>query len=339
MCGTDWRGYERLYEGNMSYISLDRDVEVGYDLYMQLFQILNVSFWPFFIITKIIILLIFIIAIERYAATNTVFFVWTFFLAIAGFYLWIDNPMRNLIAIAIFYLAMPALQKRNLVIYLLWTALACMFHATAIIMFFFYLIINLKFKYYQIIILIVLANILFSDINIIFFVGKQFHLISKLIDKIELYELLYDKPPGLFSIGFIMHNIIFFLILLQKNKFYKLKNGVMLFNFSFLFVVMYRLSLTFIVANRFFYMITPLYAISIFMLFKIIYHNKLYKQLLLVTGVLMFTLFSTYNKVTGDYRYIPYTNYLSYIFREKPSAFYRDRYNKIYSPYENKEME
>ena len=34
-----------------------------------------------------------------------------------------------------------------------------------------------------------------------------------------------------------------------------------------------------------------------------------------------------------DFRYVPYSNYISYIFKEKPSFEYRDEYNKKNSPY------
>jgi hypothetical protein len=81
-------------------------------------------------------------------------------------------------------------------------------------------------------------------------------------------------------------------------------------------------------------MISPFYAMSAFMLLNI---YKKYYSLLLVTGILGCTLMSTYNKITADFRYIPYTNYMSYILQDKPSYTYREGYNKKYSPYKNKE--
>jgi hypothetical protein len=330
MCGTDWRSYEQVYNNDMIYY----DRETGYGWYMQLFHLFNISFWHFFIITKIITLLIFIYIIEKYSSRNIIFFIWFFFLSIAGFYLWIDNPMRNLIAIVIFYLSIPSLIERKLVKYILLNTLACTFHSTMVVVFFLYWFANVKFKYYQIIIIYIIFIILFLDISNIFHIGVFFNFIPDLSDKI-IYYSLFEKPVSLLSMGFMSYNIIFFLILWQKDKFYNLKGGVMLFNFSFLFLILYRIFLTFPVANRFAFMISPFYVISAFMMLNI---YKKYCRLLLVTGILGCTLISTYNKITADYRYIPYSNYMFYILQDKPPYTYREGYNKKYSPYKNKDI-
>jgi hypothetical protein len=328
MCGTDWRNYELYYTQEHIYVQ-----EIGYWIYMQLFRVLGISFWPFFIVTKILTLLIFIYTIEKYSSPKTIFFVWTFFLAFAGFYLWIDNPMRNLIAMSIFLLAIPSLEKRHWVQFSLWAILACSFHASAIIMFLFYLAANIRFKYFHIILLYLLINIIFINRDIIYAIGELISIvIPKLSDKINFYRLTYDEPVNLFSLGFILHNGLFMLMLWMKNKFYELPNGQMLFNFSFLFILFYRIVLTFSVMNRLMYMECMFYIIGIFGCFYL--YSKLYRQLLII-GILLTSLFMVRKNLTQDCRYIPYTNYLSYIFRQKPSYEDRDLYNEKHSPYNN----
>jgi hypothetical protein len=328
MCGTDWRNYELYYTQEHIYVQ-----EIGYWIYMQLFHILGISFWPFFIVTKILTLLIFIYTIEKYSSPKTIFFVWTFFLAFAGFYLWIDNPMRNLIAMSIFLLAIPSLEKRHWIRFSLWAILACSFHASAIVMFLFYFVANIHFKYFHIILLYLLINIIFINRDVIYAIGELISIvIPKLSDKISFYRLAYDEPVSLFSLGFILHNGLFMLMLLVKNKFYELPNGQILFNFSFLFILFYRIVLTFSVMNRLVYMECMFYIIGIFGCLYL--YSKLYRQLL-ITGVLLISLFIAYKNLTQDCRYIPYTNYLSYIFRQKPSYEDRDLYNEKHSPYNN----
>jgi hypothetical protein len=328
MCGTDWRNYELYYTQGHIYVQ-----EIGYWIYMQLFHVLGISFWPFFIVTKIITLVIFIFTIEKYSSPKMIFFVWTFFLAFAGFYLWIDNPMRNLIAMSIFLLAMPSLEKRRWIQFSLWAVLACSFHASAIVMFLFYWVANIQFKYFHIIFLYLLINILFINREIIYAAGELISiLVPEMLDKVNFYRLTYNEPVNLFSLGFILHNGFFLLMLLMKNKFYELPNGRMLFNFSFLFILFYRIVLTFSIMDRFVYMACVFYIIGIFGCFYLYY--KIYRQLL-TAGVLLASLLIAHKNLTQDCRYIPYTNYLAYIFKQKPSYEDRDLYNEKHSSYNN----
>ena len=102
MCGTDWRSYEILYSwvNNDTIVSMFSYIEPGYVLYMFLFKLLNVSFWPFAILTKIATYMIFIRTIEKYAPPRLLFYILGFFVALQGYFLWIDFPMRNIIAIS-----------------------------------------------------------------------------------------------------------------------------------------------------------------------------------------------------------------------------------------------
>ena len=98
--GTDWQTYERFYYGLIS--NLDGK-EYGYILLQTIFHKLGVNFWIFHIGIKLIV---FYLLIEFVRLFNiNIFLFLVFFLPDAGFYLFIDCPFRNLIAIGISLLA------------------------------------------------------------------------------------------------------------------------------------------------------------------------------------------------------------------------------------------
>jgi hypothetical protein len=341
MCGTDWRNYEIIYDAiKGGYTAGDSDrMEMGYILYMRLFQIFGVSFWPFFIITKIITLGIFISTIEKYSTRDNIFYVWTFFLAFIGFYFWIDTPFRSLIATSIFLLALPALRKRKIFHYMLWIILASSFHTSAIIMVLLYWAIHIQYKYYHIIILFLLTYI-FLDAQFIKATAKLlFSWYPTILYLTEKYcdNLMILKMELPFSLGFLIHIFFVILIIYQKKEFYKTEEKKMLLNFSWLFLIFYYVYLTIPIMSRLLYFIGIFYIFGIFALFPI--YKKFYKQLLIFV-ILAVSLLMSVRKLTSDYRYVPYTSYLFYIFREKPSYDERYIYNKDHSPYKKeKEIE
>ena len=59
MTGSDWRVYEEWYYSlDFNRLFYDYYAEPGYYLYMMLFRLLNVGFWPYFILTKTIIFIV-----------------------------------------------------------------------------------------------------------------------------------------------------------------------------------------------------------------------------------------------------------------------------------------
>jgi hypothetical protein len=79
---------------------------------MLIFKFLKIGFWPFFIFTKVIIFIVFCKAHYQLQG-NYIYPILMFFIPYYGYYLFIDNPMRNLIAIAIFLISIKYLLKKN----------------------------------------------------------------------------------------------------------------------------------------------------------------------------------------------------------------------------------
>jgi hypothetical protein len=132
------------------------------------------------------------------------------------------------------------------------------------------------------------------------------------------------------SLGLVMHTINFILIMLYRKYLSSIKNGILLFNFAVLFLFAFRLALTIPVLGRINLYFGVFYIISIISLTAVFRKNfmPVYAMYILLLSIIMCV-----HTVRMDYRYIPYTNYLEYIFKPKPDREYRDEYNKKNSPY------
>lgn len=135
MTGSDWRSYEPIYnEIDFNNLFYNYFFEPGYYIYMLIFKFLKIGFWPFFIFTKVIIFIVFVKIIINLQG-NYIYPILMFFIPYYGYYLFIDNPMRNLIAIAIFLISIKYIHEKKIWKYLACILLASSFHFSAIILF------------------------------------------------------------------------------------------------------------------------------------------------------------------------------------------------------------
>lgn len=327
MCGSDWRAYEPMYE-ELDY----RDpfstyfLEPGYGIWMCLFKYFNIGFWPYFISTKILVFVIVARVITTYAGDYK-YLAWMFFIYSTGYYLFIDNPARNLIAIGVFLLSINSLISRSFIKYIMYMLLAMSFHMTAIIMLPLYFILNGRMATRYWVIIILLSWILFINPNILsnaLFLMTGFS--PYVAGKFSFYfERETDDVAGnLFSFGMLTTIAFFILILLSRDKIENFKNGNVFFNSAMLCFILYRISSTIFLFYRFQLYVWVFYAIAIAYLATAftLECRKFY----------LFALFSLSLLVTSQLsnlpKYVPYTNYLEYVIKgEYPSYSYRSEYN------------
>lgn len=338
MCGSDWRNYEEMYE-NIDIYSLFStcSVEPGYYVYMLPFKLLNISFWNFFIFTKIIVFYIIFSSIIKFTE-EYIYLVFMFFVTWYGFYLFIDNPMRNLIAIAICMLAIKPLIERKCWKYFLIILIAISFHISAIIMIpvYFYFTKKISSKVY--IIVFILVYILFASSDLFWgLISKLFGWIPYIHLKIESYTLgeHFQYAQGrFFSLGTIVHVLFFILIMYYRKKIEILKNGVLMFNAAILYLLFYRVAVTVEIFGRILFYFCIFYTIIITYLITIFEFKS---RTIYIFYLLFLSIIST-TKIFADFRYIPYTNYITYFIKgEYPSYEERSEYNYINSPYAEKE--
>lgn len=327
MCGSDWRAYEPMYE-DLDYTDPFSTyfLEPGYGIWMCLFKSLGISFWPYFITTKILMFAIIANVITKYASDYK-YLAWMFFIYSSGYFLFIDNPARNLMAIGVFLLSVNALINRSFIKYLIYMLVAMSFHITAIIMLPLYFILNGRMDTRYWVIIILISWILFINPNIMTDSLSLMTGVSPYVaNKFSFYfESENDDAGGnLFSFGMLINLVFCILALLYRNKIEECKNGKIVFNSAMLFFILYRIGSTIFLFYRFQLYVWVFYAIAIAYLCTAftLRCRKLY----------LFALFSLSLLVTSQLKYIPkfvpYTNYLEYVIKgEYPSYSYRSDYN------------
>ncbi len=335
MCGSDWRSYEEMYEAiDIHSLFSTCKVEPGYYIYMFPFKLLNINFWNFFIFTKVVVFCIIFSTIIKYAEEYK-FIVIMFFVAWYGFYLFIDNPMRNLIAVSICLIGIRFLLKRNFWKYLAVILIATSFHISAIIMLpvYYYFTKRIASKYY--VISFVIIYLLFSTPELFWLIiSKLFSWIPYIHRKIDSYTIgkhAEFAQGRLFSLGTIVYVVFFILLMFYRKKIESLKNGVLLFNAAILYLLFYRIAITIDIFGRMLFYFSIFYSIAIVSLISIFE----FSSRLIYIFYLLFLSFISTTRIFQDFRYIPYTSYIPYFLKGNyPTFEERSDYNYVNSPYD-----
>lgn len=332
MCGSDWRSYEMVYdELNTDSLPLYLMImEPGYIIITYCFKMLGFDFWIYTILLKCILFLVSINIVNRYCNRDSRYFVLLFYVTWFAYYLYIDAPFRNSIAACIFLLSLPLLLKRKLILYLLVTLVAFSVHVTAIFMIPLYFCYNIKFSLSKCIWIYVIVTILFLNQHFLLsIISSLFSWHPIIARKLVSYSEITVKT---FTLGYVYH--LFFLTLFLCSKSYiesKLPNGRLVFNFSFFNFLLFRIGLTFLMANRFMLYISIFYCIALASFWALLNYKS---KIVYSSFILFLSLFMVTRYLSRDSRYVPYTNYLYYaLFDDKLPFEYRSSYNDNNSPY------
>ena len=333
MCGSDWRSYELIYNSIGTVNSgIGYFAEPGFYAYLSLFSFLGIDFWDLTLFTKLLCFTIMYRTMYNYMQ-DKIFLCMMYFIPWYGFYLFIDCPMRNMLAVSIFLLAIPYLKSRKFFKYLLLIVLATLFHFSAFIYILLYFFSYKHISNTIFIILYVIVNLLFASRDItISVISLIFGNITYVAGKLDSYihgGNIY-AAGRIFSFGMLLHLLYFILILYNRKRLEKLKNGNFIINIAILYLLLYRVAGTIEIFMRFLLFLSPFFCIALVRcgsIFKI-NSRKLYYTFLLFMALV------GAQRIFMDYRYIPYTSYLPYfVKREYPSYEYRTMYNHIHSPY------
>jgi hypothetical protein len=329
MCGTDWPNYEKMYEA-ASYTSLDVFAkEKGYFIYMLLFKYIGIDFWSFIIITKIIVFVLLINFLNGFEIKKSGFLF--LFLAEIGFMLFIDNPLRNFIAFGISLLAVKSIIRNNIWSFILLSLLAISFHFSAIILIAFYFVRKIHFSNDFILILYFVAFLLCFNFD---FKNLQYLIPAELYtSRVETYIENTQFIRSSFYSGFIYRTATLLFLLYYREEIIKKKNGLLVFNMSVIFFLIYPLGMAFVILQRFQYYSFPFVFIAL--LYAISCVNKIIIKEIIILLFITYSFVKLNMTLTQDSRYIPYTNYFYYeITDTKPYFKTRVMYNERNSPYD-----
>lgn len=336
MCGSDWRTYEKDYYDVHSV--KDVILEPGYFLLTVVAKSIGFDFWTFTILLKFLCLIIVHKVFLEYIVDNK-YIAMLFYFSFYGLFLFVDAPMRNLCAIALFSLSLMEYEKSKIKAFLI-CGMGLLFHASAVIGILFLLLKNVRIKTY-VYVFMYLGALYLS------FKGTMF---AEMVNNTLLGQLLFAEKLNRYvengfggdanvssptSMGEMLRTALFFLILSFRKRIEALEKGQEIFYGAMFFFIIGKIGASMEVLMRFGCYFAMFYAISLSDLIKVItVRFKSIYRIALVSLAIMQTIAT----ITFDYRFVPYTNYFSYLLfhDQMPSYNIRSDYNLKNSPYNNK---
>lgn len=337
MTGTDWRNYE--LEWNLINVANYNPFEDGYEepgywLLCLLAKKIGLGFWEFSILLKLVGYFVFL-KTYRFFDNNCA---WGLAYALV---FWMLNsimnfPARNFCAWICFFYGLKYIYQRNLIKYVLVCALGMFFHTATILSIpLYFLTYNLNEKSLKRAILIIIPIVYLVSVFRVQLL-EYFSLLNILdLDRRLGNYLEYgDDNPYLqrtsFSIGLIIRSLVFFVAVFHyKEIASKFKSGVFVLNMG-LVVVIYDAIGTFIpIFGRAHSSIIIMYCVLFSYLMQVIRFDKRIVKFIATAILVLYTSIT----VRQGYIYVPYSNYLTYMFKNKPSYSYRDSYNKTHTPF------
>ena len=331
MSGSDWVSYEQVYNSGF----LDKTVEVGYMAISNLLSNLGVDFWFFYIVIKTLAFVVFYRIIFKNKNEDP-YFSFMIFLASFGYFMFIDCPFRNLIAVSIFLLSIKYIISKDYLRYALVVILASTFHLTALIMLpiiFLEKLSKVKSKNLLFIYLFLYLFLLLGGINLLFNITET--IFPYMYKRLIFYMDRSVSVSALYSPGLLIRFFVFVLMLYYREMITeRYKRGELIINLSYVYIILSLISYAFPLLFRLALYTSPFYVIVVGMIAGIL---KPFNKLVLKSTFLFLALTITHVTITSKDDYVPYSNIIPYVIKQKfPTYEERKVYNKINSPYREK---
>lgn len=316
--GSDWRIYEKAYE-ERGYIEINYSHwESGFKYLIFLFNKLNVPFIFFMIGLKV---LTFLVIIKFFLKFSDNFWMsMLLYIPIQGYVLFIDNPLRQMLGIAIVLIA--TLFSRQKIIYIVFIVLAFQFHRTSIIflipLFFNKVIYKRLFDYkYMLGVYLFFYLIVLIPKNVYIIFGNFFKntyildfYIRHYIDKLSDVRLSKTLLLTLLYVSIYLYNLS------EKKIEEKCKYSLVFFN---LYIIVLIFSNRLNDLLRFNLYFSPYFII---IMTSLILRKKSIRNLIIILEFI-----NSIVLIKNSYKYIPYTNFL---FSEYKEFEYRKNYHFEY---------
>lgn len=337
MTGSDWRNYEKEWDLiNVANYNPFEDgyEEPGYWFLCYYAKKIGLGFWELNIIIKLIGYYVFL-KVYRYFDNNCV---WG--LAYA-FVFWMLNsiinfPARNFCAWICFFYGIIYIYERDWKKYLIACAVGMFFHTATILSAPLYFLAykleeqQLKKALGVCVVIICLVLLFRTELLETFSLLNILDMNRRLENYLEAGSDSHYLYRSSFSIGLILRSIVFVLSIFHyKEITSKFKYGQFVINMG-LIVVLYDAVATFIpICARAHASIIIMYCV----LFSYLIQSCRYDKFLVKSFIAILLFLYTTITIQQSYVYVPYSNYLTYIFRDKPSYSYRYYYNIKNTPF------
>lgn len=321
MTGSDWRNYEILYnEADWSLLST-YDSEKGFYIYMCLMKSIGFAFFPFLILSKFVVFIIITRFILCYA-TNF-YHAFAIFLMTRGMTIFIDNPLRYMIALGFVIYAIEAviLNKRRR--FFIFCLLAFTFHVSSVIVIFTIFFYRIRLKKKILIISYLILFFLINPINAIYFIDTFYPDLALVLG--TYYKRAGVIEFSLFSVGRVVYFILFLLVVFNREKVIDRKYGEQLYSIAIVFFFYNVIAYALPTLHRLAMYYNPVFAIVL----SIVLVSLLNLRLLFNSLVFLYFIVSFSANMYVSYAYLPYSNYFVHILLGKEYSFdFRSTYNK-----------
>lgn len=339
MTGSDWRNYE--LEWNLINVDNYNPFEDGYEEPGYWFlcyyaKKIGLGFWELNILIKLIGYYAFL-RIYRFFDNNCA---WGLSYALVFWMLnsLINFPARNFCAWICFFYGLKYIYERDWKKYIIVCALGLFFHKATIFSIPLYFLTyrmkekSLKMSIWFIIPIVYLILVFRVQLLEYFSLLKFLDLDRRIGNYLESGT---DNPylqRTSFSVGLIIRSLVFVVATFYyKEITSRFKYGQFVLNMG-LVVVLYDAIATFIpIIARAHGSILIMYCVLFSYLMQVVKVNRILIKGIVTAILLLYTTLT----IQQGYIYVPYSNYLTYIFRDKPSYFYRDSYNKKHTPFKD----
>lgn len=322
MTGSDWIGYELLYDEasitNLKFYSKEK----GFYLLMLIFKTIGLGFFPFLIICKFFVFYVLKNFILKHF--KSFYLPFAIFLASDALFLFVDNPLRFMIAFGFVIISLKYLLDRKFIVYSFIIIIATTFHISSIIMLILYFTPNIKMlrKFYVLL------------LYFFFFFLLDPEIIRGLIEKqlpylVYLVEWHLEKTSThqfhQFPIGKIVKGVFFIIIVMNREKIQNYhKYGKLFYALTISYFYILLICSTIPTFFRFSYFFVPFLYLSLSIL--LLSPNKIQK--LIRIFIISYFLLSPIQKMYSTWVYLPYTNYFTSLLKEKKEYNFRANYNK-----------
>jgi hypothetical protein len=323
MTGSDWRNYEKLYNVINWKIALSYPIEKGFYLYMQVAKVLGFAFYPFLILSKSFVFLAIVGGLWK--ITKYEYFSIFMFFGLNVLYVFVDNPLRFMLALGIVSFSYTYLLEGKAGSYFLVIILAISFHISAVIMLPVFFIRKIKMPRKVIIVSYLLFFIMVTPSAMILLFDMMLSRSPILKAALWYYVNRIDlEKYSLLGISNIFYLMLFIMIVINKKAIENEKShGPLFFAMSFIWFLLYKLGSVMPTLFRLSIYLAPFLIASTIHALKAFKYKKF--------GILFIALFImafNYNDIYMSWTYYPYTNYfLSGSINELPFD-YRTMYNK-----------
>ena len=321
MTGSDWVHYELMFnDATFSGADYYKE-ERGFYYYMLIFKELGFGFFPFLIVNKLFVFYIIVNFIKFFF--RSFYLPFTIFLLTSALFLFVDNPLRFMIAVGIVIISYKYLINKKLIPFTILIIIASAFHVSSLFMFLIYFIPNINMSKKVLLIVYFFMSLILTPNFFIYLIGNFFPIIEIFLG--NYYIMMFENGFIFFTIGRIVYTIFFILIVFNRDKIIaQSKYGNKIYTFTIIYFFVDLVGYAIPTFFRFKLFLILFFCLSMSTLILSVIKMRFFLRFFFISYLISSTIQSIYS----THVFTPYSSYFVSVFQKDLPYSYRVRYNK-----------